>query len=380
MRPMLAILADSVRQLRAKRLFWFVLAISLLIVLAYGSIGFNDKGPTLFYGLKQIDQPMLSRDSMLARVLLEGIFSAFIVNFWLAWGAMILAIVSTCGIFPDFLEDGSIDLVLSKPISRASIFITKYLGSLSFVLLQVFIFCIGVFLVIGWRLDEWRWKVFLAVPMITLMFSYLYAITVVVNVWTKSTLASLLVTMIAWFLIFGAHLSDGILQTLRINAEVAMEMHEERLDSARRDLEEARTNGQPTIEAQARRRIANHEREIEETGDIMDMMGGYIGPVHAFARVLPKTGQTVDLIQRWLEADSELGIMDLLSGDFGRAEDEGRGVQAGFFGDRAIQIETGRRIQEYEDARSAWFIIGSSLAFEVALIAFACLLFTRQDF
>ena len=95
-----------------------------------------------------------------------GIFSDFIVAVWLSWIAIILALISTCTIFPDFLAGGAIDLVLSKPIHRATMFGMKFVMSLLFVILQVLMFCTGIFLCIGLRLGEWNWMIFAAVPVV----------------------------------------------------------------------------------------------------------------------------------------------------------------------------------------------------------------------
>ena len=50
-----AMLLDAYRELNAKKLFWITLAISGLVVLSFGSIGFDEKGMSVLFGLKHIE-------------------------------------------------------------------------------------------------------------------------------------------------------------------------------------------------------------------------------------------------------------------------------------------------------------------------------------
>jgi hypothetical protein len=46
-----ALLLDSLRMLRSRKLFWISLGISALVVAAYASIGFGENGLSLLFGL-----------------------------------------------------------------------------------------------------------------------------------------------------------------------------------------------------------------------------------------------------------------------------------------------------------------------------------------
>ncbi|MBC8421687.1 hypothetical protein H8D99_00975 [bacterium] len=85
-----ALLIDAYRQLSAAKLFWLTLGLSALVVILYGSIGFYDDGVSLFYGLWEIQSDELNANSPWARGLYIGIYSSFLVNIGLAWGAAIL--------------------------------------------------------------------------------------------------------------------------------------------------------------------------------------------------------------------------------------------------------------------------------------------------
>ncbi|HIN09120.1 MAG TPA: hypothetical protein EYM64_00930, partial [Phycisphaerales bacterium] len=109
-----ALLLDAYRQLCSAKLFWLTLGLSGLVVLAFGCIGFNDEGISLFFGLMQVESEVVHAGSPWARGLYIGMYSSYFVTIWLGWIATVLALISTCTIFPEFIRDGAIELSLSK--------------------------------------------------------------------------------------------------------------------------------------------------------------------------------------------------------------------------------------------------------------------------
>ena len=88
-----ALLLDAYRQLSAAKLFWVTFGISLLVVVAYGSIGFNEQGISVLFGLWEIESEQLTAGSPWARGLYIGIFSSFLVKISHAWIASVLALI-----------------------------------------------------------------------------------------------------------------------------------------------------------------------------------------------------------------------------------------------------------------------------------------------
>ena len=111
LRQTLAILHDAYRELNAKKMFWIVLLLSGLAMGAFAVISVTPEGLKL--AGYDWDTGFVAPKS-----LYKYVFNQVIVEYWLTWAATILAIVSTAGIFPDFISGGSIDLFISKPISR----------------------------------------------------------------------------------------------------------------------------------------------------------------------------------------------------------------------------------------------------------------------
>jgi len=409
MTPILAILNDSLRQLRSRKLFWFVLGISALIVIAYGSIGFNERGLSLGYGLFTFDNDIIRSGTPMARYFLEAIFSAFIIPIWLAWGAIILALISTADVFPDFLSDGAIDLVISKPIRRMTIFLTKYLGSLLFVVLQVFIFCFGVFLIIGLRLNEWRWPIFYAVPIVTIIYSYLYAVMVLLNILTRSTLASLLLTAILWIGLFSLQSTESILNMFRIQIIASIEKDDAFIED---QLAIMKSNEKPMklSEAEAMRdEIEDTRRDLERDHNTLEILSLWHQSFRYTMNVLPKPSETVNLVTRRLESDAPMSFSNILTSAFSNQPvtttyetepstkppdtalttddlsagppDESLDEWENYRDEqRKEQQELTNRMEEDYNARSATFVLSTSLAFEAFILFIATVIFTRRDY
>ena len=234
----LGILMDSYRSLRAQWLFWIVLLLSLCVVVGLASFGFDEEGYFVFFGAWSFEHGHIRAGTPFAKTLYMGIFSAIIVDYWLAWAATILALISTSSIYPTFLSERSVELVMSKPVRRTTLFFAKYLGGLLFVILQVGIFCLGAFLVAGWRVDEWNPSIFLAIPLVTVFFSYLFCVCTLIGVVTRSTLIALLGTILLWFGSIGIRGGDSIVSHSLFRAEVLIEFQVEVLDSNRQQLAE----------------------------------------------------------------------------------------------------------------------------------------------
>ena len=370
-----AMLLDAYRELNSKKLFWITLFLSGFVVLSYGSIGFNEQGMSMMFGLKQIDSEYINSETPWARALYMGIFSDFVVTIWMTWVAVILALISTCTIFPDFLAGGSIDVVLSKPISRVAMFGMKYLTSLLFVVLQVSLFCVGIFLCVGLRLGEWNWMIFAAIPLVTVFFSYLYAVCVLAGVVTRSSITALLLTLLFWFSMWSTQTSEGVLNQYRVRSQIQAENEQTQIDRMQTSLDslagkedDAAIRLRVDLEAQ----LTDARDSRDEQLEIEAKLTRWHTPISAMMTVLPKNAQTVALLSRWLKDPDGFSIAAMMRGDM-----SGRGT--GMMENRT-DVEITRRLEDELESISPWYIIGTSLGFELVVLAGACLIFVRRDF
>ena len=363
MSQVMAIFLDSYRELNARKLFWITLMISAAVIVAYGSIGFTDNGITILYGVFDVESEYINAKTPWARALYMGIFSDFIVALWLAWVATILALISTTTIFPDLIASGAIDLILSKPISRLKLFGLKYLASLMFVVLQVAVFCTGAFLCVGLRVGEWNPKIFAAVPLVTLLFSYLFSVSVLTAMVTRSALAALLLTLLFWFSLWGIQTAGGLLNNFRLISQI---------ESERASKEIARLESVENPSARATEQLENARERQADAANIDRKLSYWHKPISAALLVVPKTQETVALLSRWLKDPNGFDITGMLSGDM-------TGERSGMRRDDA-RLEAGRRMKAEIESRSLWYVLGTSVAFEFVVIGLAAFLFARRDF
>jgi len=383
----LALLHDSWRLLLSRKLFWITFAINLLVVLLYASIGFTDKGVSILFGLYEIEDPRFRAGLPLAKALYRGIFSDFIVTTWLAWIATGLALVSTTSIFPDFLADGAIDLVISKPIRRAKVFLVKFAGALLFVLLQVTVFSTGAFLAYGWRLGEWNWAIFLAIPIVTVFYSYLYGFNVLMAMVSRSSIAALIFTALFWLALFFVQSGEGLFNRIATDQEVELARVEERVARREASLARLAAEGKTSENSNEFERVRGQvETDRGTAADLRQTAESTRAWHRLFLRtmtVLPKNQETIGLVGRALTRKDEPTMTDVFfAGPRGGlppprppdAEPDRRWER------REVARETAERVEADYDGRSIAWIIGTSLAFEAVLVGAAMLLFVRRDF
>ena len=194
----LAILSDSIRESRDRKIFWVLLAMTGVIVLAMLSVGFHGDRVTFLFGAFDAETGHFNPLSALGRERIASIAVYLLVSNFLGWIGVILMVIATANFFPNLMERGTIDVMLAKPISRPVLFLYKYIASMTFVLLQATIFVVLTFLVMGLHWRVWLPGYLMCIPLLVLLFSYLFCVTALVGVKTGSSLAAVLYTLGAW--------------------------------------------------------------------------------------------------------------------------------------------------------------------------------------
>ena len=437
-----AMIVDAYRELNTRKLFWATLGLSLLVIAAIGSLGINEKGPTVLW--YQLPIEFITTQVLDKADFYKVLFINVGFNIWLSWAAMVLALISTANIIPDFVSGGAIELTLSKPISRLRLFLTKYCTALLFVGLQVSVFAVGAVLVIAVRGGGWEPRLLLAVPVIVLVFSYLYCVSTLVGMLTRSGMAALLVTGVVWLSIFTIHLAETpILLRIRTQYEVAQSVRDTerlaRVDALKAaekavadageppvpvdpdeqakagppvpdgDADDGAASGpesagrpdpgqpkpeapawqgmdelnrrDPTRERAAAVRIARKElKNLDERQADLDKTAADVRFYHAIA-------YAVKTVMPKTSESLELLSRNILAPDaLDRVRDEGdsrrsngpRQLRVGGMRVSARAVED--EIQRATRARTLTWIIGTSLLFEAVVLGAATLLFVRRDF
>lgn len=372
-----AMFLDAYRELNSKKLFWITLALSALVALGMGMLGINEQGITFLHW--ELDS-FISTEVMTKEAFYRFLFANFGVPIWLTWAATILALVSTSAIIPDFIASGSIELTLSRPISRLRLLLTKFLTGMLFAAAQVLLFAGIWFLLVGFRAQVWDWALFLAVPIVVVFFSYLFSVSVLLGLLTRSTIASLLLTLLFWLFLFSVNAFDGIAIQLREGANLRVQRLEARAEvqerAARIELAEA---GQPVPETTLA--VAEADPALQRTLDRLDeerpvqRRWQRIGTiVYASKTALPKTSETINLLNRHLvkPEDSEL----FAGGPPDRTPDNAGDTVSMTNPDR----EYTRRVLAASNERTLGWVLGTSLAFVAVVLLLSAWIFKRRDF
>ena len=369
-RQTLAIFLDAYRDLNARKLFWVTLILTAVFVGAFALLGVNDKGLKIVAW--QIEMPR-----QVAMYGYKYTFRLVILSIWLTWAATILALISTAGIFPDLITGGSIDLYLSKPLGRARLFATKYLAGLAFVTLQVVVVTVGGFLIMGLRGHEWIPKLFLSIPIVICLFSYLFAICVFFGVLTRSTIAALLVTIVAWFLLASVDWSEQWVlaghrafqsQTDSLDAQLARE------PVTTHPAEEESPGNSPDFNGRGSLR-----QRAETARELAMWSGRFQRILYGIKTVTPKTTDTSDLLNRYVfteeEVEQSLNPPPQREGSpWRRRQNGGQAAddQATVAGAKTATLELYNR--------SPTWVIGTSLLFELVVVTLAGWMFVRRDY
>jgi ABC-type transport system involved in multi-copper enzyme maturation permease subunit len=398
MHALSALFLDTYRQLNSQKLFWLTLVLSLVVVAACACVGINKEGITfLWFEIGNFDGWMTS-DRMSPAQFYKQIFVTLGIGFWLSWLATILALISTAGMIPTFIASGAIELTLSKPVNRVTLFLLKFAMGLLFTALQVSVFALACFLLIGIRGGEWQPKVFLAIPLVVLFYSYLFSICALIGLLTRSTIAALLLTLLAWFGLFAINAADQTIMQFKVMNQMQVERTPKRIESAEKDARRAyevlwlQEQGHTREEAQEKGIVAPeptreklrevNKRLVDLEKDLADQQKGqkrwkfWNNVAFATKTALPKTSETTQLLERTLMKDFD---------PFRGPDDEEEQVQAdapismGGMSDRDRRDMQRRLVDELTSRSPAW-IIGTSLLFEAVLLGIACWIFARRDF
>jgi ABC-type transport system involved in multi-copper enzyme maturation permease subunit len=410
-----AMIVDAYRELCARKLFWITMGLSALVVAIFAMLGINEKGMTILWftiPLAGVNSSILTPD-----LFYIGLFQNLGIGIWLSWIAAILALVTTAGFFPNLIEAGSIEVHLSKPIGRWRMFFTRYFTGLLFVALQVGLFTLASFFVLGIRGGVWSPKIFLAIPVVIVFFSYLYSVCVLVGVRTRSAMPALLLTMLFWFMLYILNVGDVLLIGFRDgNAKLyeAKVSRVERLETNTRNsiieakAEEGIENYEPTDdELIASMPLIAREREArDKAGEDVKSLQLWAGIIYKTKTMLPKTGETIALLQRWTIPQTEIEAAQARAEAARQAERAERASEEAA-ADRAdaetdatadttvksgggvveIQTDSDREqgmdeeaIAEELRSRPVWWIVGTSLGFEAVVLLLAGWIFVRRDY
>ena len=143
------------------------------------------------------------------RQLVAGVLVS-VLRLVIGFGGLIICILVTSGTIPQMYEPGAIDLLLSKPVSRVLLFLTRFVGGCAFMLIIAVPLICGVWLISGVRLGQWYPKLFWCIPLFALLFMVYYAISAVAGVLWRNSIVSVILTAVFMGFCFGIETYHGL--------------------------------------------------------------------------------------------------------------------------------------------------------------------------
>jgi len=185
-----ALIADTFAEARARWLFWGLFGLSTLLICIFLFALNIDlaQGAVSFMGFESTARPIYNIQKFV------NVSYSWISIFLYVWGTF-LAIFASSGLIPSVLEPGRISLLLSKPVSRITLLLGRYLGNLLVVALNDIYLIATMWLIIGLKTHIWEARFLLAIPISLFMFAVLLCAVVLVGVVSESAALSVMIAV-----------------------------------------------------------------------------------------------------------------------------------------------------------------------------------------
>ncbi len=187
----LALIRDTFREAFARKIFWGLFGLSTAMILFFLFLLKIDivEGAAATVSLFGKSSGRITELDRLVRNV-YGAIAAFLYTF-----GMFLAVFASSGLIPSVLEPGRIEILVSKPVSRAHILLGRYAGNVLVVSCNIVYLVLGVWLILGAKTGIWSPAFLLAIITTTFIFATLLCVVVFVGVWLESAALATMVTV-----------------------------------------------------------------------------------------------------------------------------------------------------------------------------------------
>jgi ABC-type transport system involved in multi-copper enzyme maturation permease subunit len=141
----------------------------------------------------------LSSDTI--RTAIEG-NAAWVLKWLVGVVGVLVAILVTSPIIPQMFDQGSLHLLLSKPVSRWMLLLAKFIGGCAYILLSASYLIIGLWLILGIRFGIWESRLLLSIPIYLFVFSIYYSVSSLAGVIWRSPIVSVAMSVLFWLACF----------------------------------------------------------------------------------------------------------------------------------------------------------------------------------
>jgi hypothetical protein len=138
---------------------------------------------------------------------------AVILTFLAGALGVFIAILVSAPTVPQTFEPGAIDLLLSKPVSRSLLFLTKFFGASTFILLNSIYLIGGMWLIAGLRFEIWSGKLLWCIPVFLFLFVIYYSVSALSGVIWRNAIVSVCCTILFWGVCFTVGTAKRVAET-----------------------------------------------------------------------------------------------------------------------------------------------------------------------
>ncbi|MDP6723504.1 MAG: ABC transporter permease subunit, partial [Pirellulaceae bacterium] len=115
---------------------------------------------------------------------------------------IVIAILVTAPIIPQMFDPGSLHLLLSKPISRWLLFLSKFVGGCAFIMIGATYLIGGLWLILGARFGVWDANILLSIPIYLFVFAIYYSVSSLIGIVWRSPIVCVALTVVFWMTCF----------------------------------------------------------------------------------------------------------------------------------------------------------------------------------
>lgn len=194
----LAIIENTFREGIAKKTILTILILNTLII-GFFLIALGAAQDTLFiFGMDLEQAP---------EEVLRAVEAGIVAFFYQI--SIFIGVFAISSFFPNMQEKGTIDLLLSRPMSRFNIYLAKFIGCALVVLLIIGYLILGTWLVIGLKTGVYHIEYLYTIPVFMLIFAAFLGFVAMMGILSRNSTTSAVTTLFIPFLfsaiLFGFH-------------------------------------------------------------------------------------------------------------------------------------------------------------------------------
>jgi ABC-type transport system involved in multi-copper enzyme maturation permease subunit len=193
LRQLIAIIRDTFRELLVRKVLLGFLIVNVIGLIGVAVFVNGDTITKIIETSKQIAGPDTYVKAVgMIEALVAGAFDLLLTY---------VAIFTTASVIPTMLEKGTIDIYLSKPISRGWLLGGKIIGSLAVVAANIAFFILAEWIILSSKLGVWSPGLLYAGVVMLFSFTVLYGLVALMNVVSRTSALGIIVAVVTLVLI-----------------------------------------------------------------------------------------------------------------------------------------------------------------------------------